>query len=165
MTSSSPEKGILAPSHGSETGSSIVMQPEKAANLALFLEGISDHISESSASNPGEQWSGGGGAVQTAQQTGTAATVSARDLAIAAIPAPVVMQKELEKHIRVEVKKLRKQAMTVARLGKPGAAYKLNELYARMRQLNALISELFEASYEALKRLFIKVFIDRQPII
>ena len=75
------------------------------------------------------------------------------------------MQKQLEQHIRSEVKKLRKQARTIARIGKPGAAYHLNNLYARIHHLNALLAAILEASYDVLKRLFIRVFIDRQPIL
>lgn len=91
--------------------------------------------------------------------------MSARDQAIAAIPQPAVIQRELATHIRMEVKQLRKQALTVARMSKPGAAYKLNQLYARIHRLNGLLGDLFEASYEALKRMFIRVFIDKQPIL
>ncbi len=164
MTPSSPEKGLLAPSSSPDIGSSVVVQPEKAESMTTFLEGLSEQIGEASTENPGEQWSGQSGGLPVVQQTGSSG-VSIRDQAIAAIPQPAVMQKELEKHIRMEVKKLRKQAMSVARMSKPGAAYKLNQLYAQIRQLNALLAELFEASYEALKRLFIKVFIDKQQII
>lgn len=74
------------------------------------------------------------------------------------------MQKQLAEHIRVEVKKLRKQALQISRMSRPGAAYKLNELYARIRHLNAILAELFEASMDVLKRLFVRVFIDKQTI-
>jgi len=141
----------------------MVLQPGKVEGLTAFLEEI-NKISESLAANPGEQWSGSaGGAMQTSQQTGAAA-VSARDLAIANLPVPEVMQRQLEQHIRVEVKKLRKQAQLIARVGKPGTAYRLNQFYARIRRLNSLLGEILEASYDVLKRLFVRVFVDKQSI-
>jgi hypothetical protein len=111
----------------------------------------------------GDMGGGGGGAMQASGQQ-TSGT-SARDLAIANLPAPEKMQKELAVYIRKEVKKLRKQANSVAKLNRAGAPFQTNELYARMRRLNALFSDLMEASYEVLKRLFIRVFIDKQAIL
>ena len=90
---------------------------------------------------------------------------SPRDLAIANLPVPVIMQKRLEKHIRHEIKQLNKEAKRVSRMSKPGAAYYLNELYGKIRRLNSLLHELFESSVELMKRLYIRVFIDKQPII
>ncbi len=75
------------------------------------------------------------------------------------------MQKQLEKHITTEVKKLRKEAMHIARLSRPGAAHRLNVLYARIRNLNSLLSELLQASYDIIQRFFIRVFIDKQQIL
>lgn len=145
-----------------------VSQPVKieshlGAQLDTFLAGI-NRISETAPGGPGEQ--GGGSGTQTTGGTqGSGPVVSARDQAIAALPIPIIMQKELEKHIRTEVKKLRREAQRIARMNKPGAAYKLNMLYKRIRGLNALLAEMLEASYDVLKRLFIRVFIDRQPIL
>jgi hypothetical protein len=164
MSNSSPEKGAGL-TQSVERGS--VVQPMKVDNrmdaLSNFLEGINMEVSEKEGDKPGEQWSGsqGGTAVATSQaQTGT----SARSQAIANLPAPAVMQKQLEQHIRSEVKKLRKQAMSIARMSRPGAAFHLNQLYARIRSLNALLADLFDASVDVLKRMFIKVFIDKQAI-
>lgn len=167
MAASSPENTIGRPK-GPESAPSVVSQPVKIESnlgeqLGSFLEDI-NRISETASSGSGEQWSGAQGG-QTSGTQGQSATVSARDRAIAAIPAPAVMQKELEKHIRQEVKQLRKQAQRIARMNRPGAAKDLNDLYAHMRRLNALLAEIFGASYDALKRLFIRVFIDRQPIL
>lgn len=169
MAGSSPDKS-LGQLKGPETAPSVVSQPVKiesqlSGQLGSFLEDI-NKMSESSPSGPGEQWSDGSGkAVTTAAQTGGSTGMSARDQAIANIPAPAMMQKELEKHIREEVKKLRKQAKQIARIGKPGAAFHLNQLYTRIRHLNALLAEILEASYDVLKRLFVKVFIDKQSIL
>ena len=40
-----------------------------------------------------------------------------------------------------------------------------NKFNKRIRRLNSLIAEILEASYEVLKRLFIRVFIDKQSVI
>jgi hypothetical protein len=77
----------------------------------------------------------------------------------------MVVQNKLAQHIQNEVRMLRREAGKVTRLSHPGAAYKLTLIYARIRRLNALLTELWDASYEVLKRLFIRVFIDRQPIL
>jgi uncharacterized protein (DUF2344 family) len=81
------------------------------------------------------------------------------------LPSTDKMQKTLKKEIRKEVKSLRKEVRRITRTTKPGKAYKLNSLYARIRRLNAMIAELAEASYEVLKRLFVRVFIDKQTIL
>ena len=52
----------------------------------------------------------------------------------------------------------------IVRSKKPGSAYALSQLYAKIRHLNALLADLLEASYDVLKRLFVKVFIDKQAI-
>lgn len=168
MSASSPEKNIGMPK-GPENAPQTVSQPVRIeshmqSQLGSFLEDI-NRISESTGSGPGEQWSGGGSGTGMTQTQGGAAVVSARDLAIANLPAPAVMQKQLEKHIQDEVKKLRKETKRIARMGKPGAAYHLNQLYARIHTLNSLLSQIFEASYDVLKRMFVRVFIDRQPIL
>lgn len=168
MSSLSPEKNI-GQMKGPESAPGVVSQPVKIEShlgnqLGSFLEDI-NRISESSPGGPGEQWSGSDGSQMTSGTQGTTPVVSARDQAIANLPVPAMMQKELEKHIRDEVKKLRKQAQSIARMNKPGAAYHLNVLYTRIRHLNALLTEIIGASYDVLKRLFIRVFIDRQPIL
>lgn len=169
MASSAPKENIGQPK-GVETAPSVVSQPVKIEShlgnqLGSFLEDI-NRISESSKGAAGEQWSGGGTSGAVATTGGQAQpAVSARDQAIAAIPAATAMQKDLEKHIRMEVKNLRKQAQAIARMNQPGSAFHLNQLYTRMRHLNALLAEILEASYDVLKRLFIRVFVDKQPII
>lgn len=161
MKPSSPEKGLQAPSGSPERGQA-VLQPGKAEGLAMLVAEINELPSESSGSvpaNDGVTATGGATAMQSGQQG-----MSARDLAIANIPAPAQMQKQLEAHIRAEVKELRKQTKLIIRSRKPGSAYALAQMYAKIRHLNSLLSDLFEASYEVLKRLFVKVFIDKQPI-
>ena len=165
MATSSPDKNIGLPK-GNESLPARVSQTMKL-DLSTQLGGILEEvnrISEQASENAKEDWSS---TKATATQQGSAgqASSSQRQQAIASIPEPPIMQKQLEKHIRAEVKKLRRQAKTISRISHPGAAHRLNQLYAHIRRLNALLSELVEASYEALKRLFIRVFIDKQPIL
>ncbi len=145
-----------------------VAQPNKLPTLNGMAELISaiDSISvpsETSGEGPSNDWSGqsGGAMVKSGQQSG----MSPRDRAIANLPAPAVMAKQLEGHIRAEIKDLRKQVGSITSLRRPGAAFRLAELYARIRRLHSLLNELLESSYEVLRRVFIKVFIDKQSIL
>ncbi|MDD5623780.1 MAG: hypothetical protein PHI23_03665, partial [Candidatus Peribacteraceae bacterium] len=92
-------------------------------------------------------------------------TISPREQAILNLPSPEAMQTKLRQKIHMEVKQLHKQIHSISRVSKPGNAFKLNLLYARIRRLNGLLAELVEASFEVLKRLFVRVFIDEQPIL
>jgi antitoxin component of MazEF toxin-antitoxin module len=158
---SSPEKGFLAPS-GTPERSQAVLQPSKAEGLAMLVAEINELPGETTTEDATSDWSTSGGTGMTAQgaQQGT----SARDQALANLPVPAQMQKQLEAHIRSEVKELRKQTKLIIRSRKPGSAYALAQMYAKIRHLNALLADLFEASYDVLKRLFVKVFIDHQAI-
>ncbi|MBI5794473.1 hypothetical protein HZA87_05360 [Candidatus Uhrbacteria bacterium] len=139
----------------------------KVPGLDDFLNAMNSlemgHISEGTGEDKSAMGDAGGGAIVATG--GTTAAVSARDRAIANLPSPKVMQKQLEMHIREEVKKLRKQAHHIAKLREPGSAYHLSKLYARMRQFNTLLSGLFDAGADVIRRFFIRVFIDRQPIL
>lgn len=165
MANSAPERGPLAPK-SPEGGK--VLQPisvGKIDGLSQILEAVQEigKIAETMGEDTSARDAGAGGGFRG---SGTASTTfSVRDRAIANLPDPRVMQKQLEQHIRGEVKKLRRQAKRVARIGSPGAAYHLTKIYARIRQFNTLLSALFEASVDVLKRFFIRVFIDRQPIL
>lgn len=156
-----------APNAAAEAAPAVVSQPMKIGlegQLGSFLENI-NRMSETAASGPSNDGPGGG-SVGTAQTNGgSTPAVSARDQAIANLPTPKVMQKQLESHIKAEVKKLRKQAKAIARINQPGAAYRLNMLYMRIHHLNALLTELLSSSVEVLKRLFVKVFVDKQTVL
>jgi hypothetical protein len=162
MANNSIEKG-LTPSPAPERPSATV-QPGKAEKMQALLLEVNDIISESTPTKPGEQWSGGG-TQTTATGTAAASGMSWRDQAIAAIPSPQAMQKQLEGHIQEEIKTLRKQASKITDLRKPGAAHRFNELHSKIHRLNALLAGLFEASVDVLKRIFIRVFIDKQAIL
>lgn len=164
MSTLSPERGLSPKSI--EASKLIVRQPaklEELGNLLTTIENLHQRVSETGS----EDRSGDLGGAGQGATAGTAGTrqVSPRDQAIAAIPVPTVMQRQLASHIEQEVKQLQRQARRITRLSRPGAAHRLNELYAKIRRLNSLLADIFEASYEVLKRLFIKIFIDRQPIL
>lgn len=162
MIPSSPEKGLLAPS-GTPERSQSVLQPSKAEGLAMLVAEINDLPGETATEDATSDWgsssTGTAMTAQGAQQGGTA-----RDHAMAHLPTPARMQKLLEAHIRSEVKELRKQTKLIIRSRKPGSAYALAQMYAKIRHLNALLADLLEASYDVLKRLFVKVFVDKQAI-
>ena len=141
----------------------IVNQPKKLESLLMDIATL-EKISEIGSGGPGDF----GGAVSggTGQgDDGRTAGPTPRDQAIANLPSQEAMQQQLKNRITAEVKALRRQTKTLTRDGSPGAAYRLNELYASIRRLNSLLAELLDAGIEVVKRLFIRVFIDRQPIL
>lgn len=161
--SASPDKGPSLSSNVEASNKLIVSQPPKLMelnDLLVSLEALPSRISE----RTGEDKSGDMGA-SGAAGTQQGAQVSARDQAIAAMPEPAVVRVELAKHIKDEVKTLEQLAKRTKRMGKPGGAYTLNEIYSKIRRLNSLLAEIVEASVELLKKLFIRVFIDKQPIL
>lgn len=157
---------ISTPQPGPESAPTqqIVVQPSKVqlTEFTDFLTGIGN-IAETTG-GPANDGNGSGSGTSMQATGSSQAGMSPRDLAIANLPIPIVMQKELQTHILAEVKKLRKQAKTIAAMSRPGGAYKLNQLYARIRRLNALLSSLLDASVDVIKRLFIRIFIDKQNI-
>lgn len=163
MINHSPEKAPGPQQSIESAPASVVVQPTKV-EFGSFLDSISK-MSDATGEDKSGDWSGSGGGTAVATSGGAQTKgQSARDRAIANLPIPVVMQKELQKHIRTEVTKLRAQAKSIAAMSQPGSAYKLNKLYAQIRHLNALLASLFEASVDVVKRLFIRVFIDKQTI-
>ncbi len=163
MANPSPEKGLTTVSPV-ETNKLIVRQPAKLAELGKLLETF-ENLNARVSERAGEDSSGDmGGAAMGAGQ-GDDSQASPRDIAIKNIPPEAVMKEKLAHHIGKEVQKLEKLTRGIARSTKPGAAYKLNQLYARIRRLNSLLAEITEAAYEVLRRLFIRVFIDQQPVV
>lgn len=162
MVKHAPEKAPSTITQSVESAPAVVVQPTKI-EFAAFLDGISKMSDKTGEDHSGD-WSGAGGSSTAVATGGTQTGMSARDHAIANLPIPVVMQKDLQKHIRDEVTKLRKQAQSIASMSRPGGAYKLNQLYSRIRHLNAILASLFDASVDVIKRLFIRVFIDKQTI-
>jgi signal transduction histidine kinase len=152
--SSSPEKAT--------ENRLIVTQPPKMKELGQVLDAI-DNMAQRVGERTSEDVSGDLGS-----SGGSAAgqkRASPRDAAIALMPtAPAVLQAELAKHIEQEIKQLERKVSRAGAMSKAGGAYELNELYARIRKLRSLLREILEASVDLLKSLFIKVFIDKQPI-
>lgn len=150
-----------------ETSKLMVRQPAKLAELSKLLEtfdNLSARVSERSSAGPAQDWSSGGGG-QTGGATQGDDGTSARDTAIAKIPSPVVVRQQLERHIAEQVRTLEREARKAAASGKPGSAYRVNEFYARIRKLQSLVWTMVEATEDLLRRLFIRVFIDKQPIL
>jgi len=160
----SPETGRTMEASVEKTPTLIVSQPKKLEGLLETLVLI-DKVSETMGEDRSGDM-GGGGTGGTAQGDDDQIQISLREKAIANLPDAQVMQKQLKAHIEKEVSKLQKEVKHAARrASKPGSAYKMNILYARMRRLNALLAELLEASHEVLKRLYVKIFVDKQTVI
>ncbi len=161
----SPDTGLVA-TRSVETNKLIVRQPAKLAELSKLLEtfdNLNARVGERTG-GPAQDWSSGGGGGQAGAGQGDDG-VSPRDKAIAAIPSPMIVKERLEKHIEKEIQKLEREAQAAATSHKPGAAFKLNEIYAKIRKMNSLLAHILEAAEDLLKRLFIRVFIDKQPIL
>lgn len=141
-----------------------VTQPATISSLLDTLN-LMDQMSERIGEDRSGDMGSGGAAQQGTSGTGTAGTPSPRDQAIAQLPAQQEMQQKLTEKIRTEVRQLRRQIRSIPASGKAGAAFELNTLYARIRMLNRLLSTLWEASFDAIKRLFIRTFIDEQSIL
>ncbi len=159
----SPEKGLTTV-RSIESSKLTVRQPAKLAELTSLLEtfdNLSQRVSETTGEDRSGDMGGAGGGATAGGQTGQ----SARDLAIARMPAEAGMRTQLESHIRKEMHQLENQAKAFVGSTTPGSAHKLNELYARIRRLNALLNQIVEASLDLLRRLYIRVFIDSQPIL
>ena len=139
-----------------------VFQPPKLREIVEVIDLMGTVASRVREDKRGDLPTAGG----TAAGTGTAQTgTTARDEAIAKIPAPAIMQQKLVEHIRREVRTVERQAKTLSKSQKPGSAYLLSELYRKIRRLSSLISELLAASTEMIKRFYVSIFIDRHPII
>jgi len=156
----SPEKVKLSEHGGKSPDYLVVRQPPEVADLFKTLDTISKIAESVSQDRSGDLTAGSASAAQTGKNP------SAREQAIADLPEEPVMREQLALHIENEIRTLRKQvSKSTKRISRPGNAHKLNELYARIRRLNALLSNLIKASYEVIRRLAIRVFVDKQPIL
>lgn len=160
-TPASPETGKSLEAAPEHKESLIVRQPDKLQNVVELISLI-DKVSERTGEDQSGDLGGSGGATGGQQQDDQ--QQSARQIAIANLPEPHMMQRQLEKHLHKEVKQLNKQVKKLTKAGKAGNAHTINEMYARIRRLNSIIAELVEASYDVLKRLYIRVFVDKQNI-
>jgi hypothetical protein len=137
-----------------------VAQPKKLENLLETIDlinSVSEKIGE-----------GRGGDMPATTGTATQATTeqSWRAQAIANLPTEPSMRKELVRHIGQEISHLQREVRAQARrAGRPGAAYRLTELYARIRRLNGLLADIIETSVDVIRRLYVRIFIDKQPVL
>ena len=142
-----------------------VRRPPKVQSLLTILsdlEKFSERVSEDQSHDLGGGGSGDGtqGGGQSGQQG-----ASPRDKAISALPSAPIMRRRLVRQLERDMRKLeRKATRNFYRSGK-GSAYVLNELYARIRKLQALVMELLHSATEVVERLYIRVFVDRQEIV
>lgn len=159
--SQSPEapRGALSATQAADVR---VFQPAKLTEIVEMIDlmgQLSERVREDSSGDMG------GAGMQATRQAGQASAVSARDLAIANLPASAVMQTKLVTHIKIKIKELDSQARTLARSASRGSAYMLNEIYKRIRRYTAMIEEILTASVEIVRRFYIAVFIDRQVLL
>lgn len=157
---SGPNKLSSQASETAET-TNIVTQPAK---LNEFMEVINlmGTVSEKIAEHHSQYVGPSGGQIQAGSGS---TTVSARDTAIASLPAPKKMQQKLVTYIEREIRSLEKLSKRVAFEKKQGWAYELTKIFARIRRLSALAREIVRASVDTIKRFYIHVFIDNQPIL
>lgn len=144
-----------------ESAPSVVFQPPKLTEVVEMIN-LMGKISTRAAEDRSRDMGSAGGQGK-AQQSG--GQQSFRDQAIASLPAPEQMQRKLVSHIQGEIRSLSRQARSIARSNRAGSAYLLSELYRKIRRLSTLIEELLQASIEVIKRFYIAVFIDNQPLI
>lgn len=141
-----------------------VMQPDKLGDLLntiTLMDSISERVGETKS---GDLGSGGTSSAQGDDDDTT--PTSARDRAIANLPAAPVMQKQLIAHIQQDIKQLRKTIKSNAlKAGKAGSAYRFNELYSKIRRLSSFMSAMLNASADVVKRIYIRVFVDKQEIL
>ena len=146
-----------------EAGQIRVFQPQSLKEIVDIIDltgNVATRVREDKSRDLG---SGGAG---SAAATGTGQTGStARDQAIANVPVPQVMRQKLVSHLEKELVTVEQQARKLSRSGKKGSAYMLSELYKKIHRLTSLIADLLEASAVVIKRFYISVFIDRQPLV
>ena len=156
--------GSADASTDAETAPAIVFQPSKLKEVVDIIDlmgTVALRVREDSSHDLG---AGGGGSSGGNGQQSSGGT-SARDEAIAKAPPVPVMQQKLVRHLRTEMQSIEKQAAKLRSSGAPGAAWALNDLFRKIRQLSSLIGEILRASTEMIKRFYISVFIDRQPLV
>lgn len=141
----------------------VVYQPQKLESLLGTLDLI-DKISE----RVGEDRSGdlgGGGASATGGRQGDDDDISPREKLLQNLPVQGKMHQKLSSQIQREARSVERSIRSLRRVQKRGNAYQLNLLYRQLRQLYGLLDEIMNASYEVIRRLYIRVFVDKQSIL
>ena len=135
----------------------LVTQPEKITGLLELIDGfVSENVTEDKSQDMG------GGSSTGDDDSST--QPSPREIALQNLPPAPQMQKKVAEHIETRIVRLRKEVKRIERLSKKGSAYRLSALYARLRFLNTLLTSIWKASETTIRRLFIRVFIDKQKI-
>jgi hypothetical protein len=150
-------------SSSSEVAHGVVFQPQKLKEVVDIIDlmgNISSRVREDSSGDMG----GGGGGQQGDDNTAGAGT-SVRDQLIARAPVVSIMQKELVHHLYKEIHTLERQVKETRQKKGKGSAYIIAEMYKKIRKLSSLITEILYASTEMIRRFYIAVFIDKQPIV
>ena len=159
----SVEQAKNAPSTSAENAPAKVFQP-KALKEAVEIINLMGNIStRASEDRSGDMGGGGGGAVTAGGQA--SGGKSARDIAIEHAPPVPVMQKKLVSHLEREMRNVQKQIRKLSASNQRGAAHSLNDLYKKLRRMSTIISEILRASGEVIKRFYVAVFIDKQPLV
>jgi|GEM_PF-412182 len=141
----------------------VVYQPPKLTQIVEIIDLMGTVATRVREDNAGD-WTGASGS-QSGASSGTGDDTSTRDQAIAKAPSIPVMQKQLIKHLEQEMKTIKKQVRLVSSSKARGSAYLLNELYKKLRRMSELVSQILGASAEVIKRFYVSVFIDHQPMV
>lgn len=141
----------------------VVFQPPRLSQIIEIVDvmgSVVESIREENARDlpTTTRTAAGAAAAQTA-------TVSARDAAIAAAPPIPIMQQKLVKHLKKEVRAIEREARKLSHSRAKGSAYLLCILYRKIRRLSSLIGEILHAGADVIKRFYIAVFIDHQPLV
>lgn len=153
---------MMSPENVSSTPN-IVYQPPKLTQIVEIIDLMGNVGTKVREDNAGD-WTGAS-AQLAGGRSGTGDDTSVRDQKIAKAPPVPVMQKQLIRHLEKEMKKVRKQTRAVSRSRAQGSAYLLNELYKKLRRLSELASQILTASADVIKRFYVSVFIDHQPMV
>lgn len=145
-----------------EVAPAVVFQPQKLKEIVEVVDLMGTVAARVREDTPSNTPGGAGGSGQGSQQkSGT----SARDEAIAKAPPVAIMQKKLVEHLEREVRTIQKQASSLKMSNAPGSGYLLSELYRKIRRLRSVIGDILHASAEMIKRFYVSVFIDHQPLV
>ncbi len=139
----------------------VVKQPPQLESVMVMLndlEKVTEVVREDKSQDMGS------GSVQGVTGSGSGG-VSLRDQSIKSLPSIEVMRTRLTHHLQREVKQLERKAKRMGRSAQKGSAYLLNELFAKIRRIQALIMELMDAAADVVRRLYIRLFIDQQQLV
>ena len=148
----------------SERAVNVVFQPQKLKEVVDIIDlmgNIASRVREDHSQDMGVAGAAATGGAQAQGATGT----SARDEAIANAPPFPIMQKKLITHLEKEIHTMERRARKLSRSNARGSAFLLTELYKKIRRLTSLLGDIIRASAEIIKRYYVSVFIDRQPMV